>query len=91
MAGSPINKMLRTIESECFFTKGFTGRSALQQEVMEAMGRVERDAFVPGALKSVAYDNTPLPIGNEQTISQPFIVALMTDLLNPGKDDIILE
>ncbi len=91
MAKTPVNEMLRTIESECWFTKGFTGREVLHQEVMEAMGRVPRDAFVPGALKSIAYENSPLPIGNGQTISQPFIVALMTDLLNPGKDDVILE
>ncbi len=91
MSRSPINEMLRVIESECLFTKGLTGREVLQHEVMEAMGQVPRDAFVPGALKSLAYDNCPLPIGNGQTISQPFIVALMTDLLNPGKDDVILE
>jgi protein-L-isoaspartate(D-aspartate) O-methyltransferase len=91
MAKPPIEKMLRTIESECRFTKGFTGREVLRPEVMEAMGRVPRDKFVSGALKSVAYDNSPLPIGNGQTISQPFIVALMTDLLNLSKDDVILE
>jgi len=91
MARSSINEMLRIIESECRFTKGFTGREVFQHEVLEAMGQVPRDAFVPGALKSFAYNNSPLPIGNGQTISQPFIVALMTDLLNPGKDDVILE
>ncbi len=91
MARSSINEMLRVIESECRFTKGLTGRAVLQQKVLEAMGQVPRDAFVPGPLKSIAYDNTPLPIGSGQTISQPFIVALMTDLLNPGKDDVILE
>ncbi|NOQ45720.1 MAG: protein-L-isoaspartate(D-aspartate) O-methyltransferase [Desulfobulbaceae bacterium] len=91
MARSPINEMLRIIESECRFTKGLTGRKVLQPEVKEAMGQVPRDTFVPDVLKSFAYDNNPLPIGNGQTISQPFIVALMTDLLNPGKDDVILE
>ncbi|NOQ47347.1 MAG: protein-L-isoaspartate O-methyltransferase, partial [Desulfobulbaceae bacterium] len=64
MARPSINEMLRTIESECWFTKRFTGRGASRPEVMAAMGRVLRDEFVPGALKSVAYDNSPLPIGN---------------------------
>ena len=91
MARLPIDEMLRTIESECRFTQGMTGRETLRPEVMEAMGRVPRDEFVPTSLKSIAYANTPLPIGNGQTISQPFIVALMTDLLNPGKGDVILE
>ena len=90
MARSSINEMLRIIESECRVTKGLTGREVLQHEVLEAMGQVPRDAFVPGTLKSFAYNNSPLPIGNGQTISQPFIVALMTDLLTPGKDDVIL-
>ena len=91
MSRTSIDEMLQTIELECRFTKGFTGRSSLHPEVMEAMRRVPREDFVPQALKSVAYDNTPLPIGNGQTISQPFIVGLMTDLLEPQKDDVILE
>ena len=86
-----VDEMLRTIETESRLTQGFTGRSALQPEVMEAMGRVPREEFVPEPLKPIAYENHPLPIGNGQTISQPFIVALMTDLLNPNPDDIILE
>jgi protein-L-isoaspartate(D-aspartate) O-methyltransferase len=83
--------MLRTIEDECFYTRGYTGIKALQPQVMDAMGRVLREDFVPEHLKPVAYANSPLPIGNGQTISQPFIVALMTDLLYPSKDDVILE
>ena len=86
-----VEKMLRTIETESRLTQGFTGRSALRPEVMEAMGRVPREKFVPDHLKPMAYENHPLPIGNGQTISQPFIVALMTDLLNPGPNDVILE
>jgi len=58
---------------------------------MAAMARVPREKFVPDKLKPWAYENIPLPIGDGQTISQPFIVALMTDLLCPGKDDVILE
>jgi len=86
-----VDEMLRTIDAECWYTKGLTGRSVLRPEVMEAMGNVPRDEFVPEHLKYMAYANTPLPIGNGQTISQPFIVALMTDLLCPDKDDIVLE
>ena len=86
-----IDELLRQIEHECRLTKGYTGRPAFMPEVMEAIERVPRDAFVPNHLKSLSYENTPLPIGQGQTISQPFIVALMTDLLCPGKSDIVLE
>ena len=91
MYTTQIEEMLRTIEAESRFTKGFTGKSALRPEVMEAMGRVPREKFVPEHLKPMAYENHPLPIGKNQTISQPFIVALMIDLLNPGPNDVILE
>jgi protein-L-isoaspartate(D-aspartate) O-methyltransferase len=83
--------MLRTIENEYRYTGGLTGRSTLRKEVYDAMAAVPREEFVPERLKPNAYDNTPLPIGNGQTISQPFIVALMTDLLEPQPDHIILE
>ncbi|MBU0664268.1 MAG: protein-L-isoaspartate(D-aspartate) O-methyltransferase [Proteobacteria bacterium] len=86
-----IDAMLHTIEIECSFTKGFTGRSSLLPEVMEAMRLVSRQDFVPPSLAAMAYENTPLPIGKGQTISQPFIVALMTDLLCPEKGDVVLE
>jgi protein-L-isoaspartate(D-aspartate) O-methyltransferase len=59
--------------------------------VIAAMRRVQRDRFVPPALVASAYDNRPLPIGEGQTISQPFIVALMTDLLEPKRSDRVLE
>ncbi|MEN8199398.1 MAG: protein-L-isoaspartate(D-aspartate) O-methyltransferase [Thermodesulfobacteriota bacterium] len=86
-----IDDMLRTIELECGFTRGYTGRGALYPRVMEAMRRVPRHEFVPTGMKDAAYSNSPLPIGNGQTISQPFIVGLMTDLLDPKEDDVILE
>lgn len=89
--GQKIDTMLQTIEAECWFTKGLTGRASLLPEVMEAMRLVLRHDFVPPELTAMAYDNCPLPIGNGQTISQPFIVALMTDLLCPEKEDVILE
>ena len=59
--------------------------------VVAAMGKVERHRFVPGLLAAFAYRNHPLPIGHGQTISQPLIVARMTDLLKLKEDDKVLE
>ena len=59
--------------------------------VLAAMGAVERHRFVDSALVNQAYEDTSLPIGLGQTISQPYIVALMTDLLQVGPDDAVLE
>ncbi len=59
--------------------------------VLEAMLRVPRHEFVPENLRSMAYDDTPLPIGEGQTISQPFMVALMTEALGVGEGDKVLE
>ncbi len=91
MRQNRIEQMLRTIEQECALTGYATGRYALRPVVMEAMAGVPRDEFVPPELKHRAYDNGPLPIGEGQTISQPFIVALMTDLLEPRPNHTILE
>jgi len=60
-------------------------------DVIKTMATVERHEFVPQRLKSSAYDNRPLPIGHGQTISQPYIVALMTQLVKPDADDVVLE
>ena len=68
-----------------------TGHSGLNLRVLEAMGKVPRHEFVPPAQRHSAYRNRPLPIGSGQTISQPFIVALMTDLLGLKPDDKVLE
>lgn len=67
------------------------GKAALDERVMTAMRRVPRHLFVPSQLAGYAYHNMPLPIGFDKTISQPFIVALMTDLLDPGAEDAVLE
>jgi protein-L-isoaspartate(D-aspartate) O-methyltransferase len=91
MGHKPIDEMLRSIEAECRYTRGYTGIETFRPEVMAAIAKVPREEFVPESLKSSAYENTPLPIGNGQTISQPYIVALMTDLLCPDKNDVILE
>ena len=67
------------------------GKAALDQRVMAAMGRVPRHRFVPEPLAVVAYHDAPLPIGFDKTISQPFIVAVMTDLLAPLPHEVVLE
>ena len=91
MRQNRIEQMLLTIEKECALTRNATGRSRLRPTVMEAMAGVPRDEFVPPEIKHRAYDNGALSIGEGQTISQPFIVALMTDLLEPRPDHVILE
>lgn len=63
----------------------------LDAAVLEAFAAVPREAFVPIELEENAYDNRPLPIGNQQTISQPYIVALMTEALNLKPTDRVLE
>ena len=68
-----------------------SGEEALNEDVMRSLGTVERHEFVPARQKPFAYENRPLPIGHGQTISQPYIVALMTDLIEPGRDDVVLE
>jgi len=67
------------------------GKSGLDERVMAAMQRVPRHQFVLAPFAPHAYQDMPLPIGFDKTISQPFIVALMTDLLAPRPDDLVLE
>lgn len=66
-------------------------RGIKDQGVLKAMGRVPRHFFVPSDLTQFAYDDGPLPIGEGQTISQPYIVALMTELVEPKAGDRVLE
>ena len=68
-----------------------TGRAVFSERVMAAMAKVERHRFVPAAYGPLAYANRPLPIGQGQTISQPYIVALMTELLDIKPGDTVLE
>jgi len=67
------------------------GQKGFDDRVLQALREVERHRFVPQRLWPEAYANHPLPIGHGQTISQPYIVALMTDLIDPDKNDIVLE
>jgi protein-L-isoaspartate(D-aspartate) O-methyltransferase len=66
-------------------------RAALHDRVMAALGRVPRHRFVPAPLATMAYHDMPLPIGFDKTISQPFVVAVMTDLLDPRPHEVVLE
>jgi protein-L-isoaspartate(D-aspartate) O-methyltransferase len=67
------------------------GKAALNERVMEAMLQVPRHLFVPAAAAPFAYQDMPLPIGFDKTVSQPFMVALMTDLLDPQPHEKVLE
>lgn len=83
--------MVAEIEEIVRETQRETGRAALDTRVIAALRRVDRHRFVPQSRIAQAYDNRPLDIGQGQTISQPFIVALMTDLLGVGPGDQVLE
>jgi len=84
-------RMLEAIRAEAAATARWTGRSAFSEAVMAALAEVPRHRFVPEHLRAHAYDNAPLPIGGGQTISQPYIVALMTDLLDLAPGARVLE
>jgi len=83
--------MLVEVSAGIFHVSNVLGKTALDERVLSAMGKVPRHEFVPVELQPYAYANIPLPIGFEKTISQPFIVALMTDLLDLSENDTVLE
>lgn len=83
--------LVKEIEADAARTAFETGRPAFSQKVMDAMSRVPRHRFVLPGTGRAAYDNRPLGIGHGQTISQPYIVALMTDLLEPQPGHVVLE
>jgi len=83
--------MIEEVAAEAAATADYTGRSAFDARVMMAMADVPRHEFVPPTEETYAYVNNALPIGHGQTISQPYIVALMTDLLKPRPDHVVLE
>jgi protein-L-isoaspartate(D-aspartate) O-methyltransferase len=86
-----MQRMLNDIEMEVHLTRHLIGKNSFDDRVMAAMKQVPRHEFLPADLRYYAYDNGPAPIGSGQTISQPYIVALMSDLLNTKPSDIILE
>ncbi len=83
--------MVRDIERTQLAVAGETGQRTLDPRVMAVMSKVERHRFVGAELAAEAYYNRPLPIGHGQTISQPYIVALMTDLMRTKRGDRVLE
>ena len=83
--------MMRDIRLEVQLTKSWIGKEHLDKRVLAAMEKVPRHEFVPQELDYLAYSNGPLAIGHGQTISQPYIVALMTDLLRTQAEDVVLE
>ena len=84
-------RMVDEITAQTIFLTGRLGKAAFRRRTMEAMAKVPRHAFVRLELQPFAYADTPLPSGYGNTISQPFIVALMTDLLDLQPTDIVLE
>ncbi len=90
-ASATADTMLEAIARDAHETGDKTGRPVFGDAVMEAMRTVPRAAFVPEAEASFAYENRPLPIGHGQTISQPYIVALMSELLDVEPGARILE
>lgn len=83
--------LIDVIKADVERTGQFLGKKTLDESVLNAMRNVPRHEFVPEDQRPFAYENRPLPIGYGQTISQPYIVAIMTDLLNLNKDDRVLE
>ena len=84
-------RMMGTIDSDVKAISARLGEPALAARVLDAMVSVPRHEFVPSGLRHLAYANRPLPIGYGQTISQPYIVAVMTALLDVDNEDIVLE
>jgi len=83
--------LIRLIEQNVRFTNQYLNKRVLDSRVMAALGKVLRHEFVPQSVRSLAYQNRPLPIGYGQTISQPYIVAIMTDMLETSPAARVLE
>jgi protein-L-isoaspartate(D-aspartate) O-methyltransferase len=83
--------LVDTIKAEVGMTRDFLKQESLDERVFDALRKVPRHEFVPENERPYAYENRPLPIGYGQTISQPYIVAIMTDLLKLKKTDRVLE
>jgi protein-L-isoaspartate(D-aspartate) O-methyltransferase len=84
-------ELVNIIKADVVSTRDFLGQEMLDERVLDAIGKVPRHEFVPESERSYAYENRPLPIGYGQTISQPYIVAIMTELLKPKETDRVLE
>lgn len=86
-----MDRMIEAIRRDARETVRYTGLDAISERVLNALRAAPRDRFVPEGAQVFAYENRPLSIGHGQTISQPFIVALMTELLDVGTGDRVLE
>ena len=84
-------EMVRIVAEEARETADWLGKDCLDQKVLDALMAVPRHAFVPPLEAAAAYENRPLPIGERQTISQPFIVAAMTDQAEVDETSRVLE
>lgn len=84
-------KLIKEIEATALSASSLVGRDKVAPRVLEAIRKVPRHEFVSEDLRPFAYDNRPLPIGDGQTISQPYVVAVMTDLLDLEKEHTVLE
>lgn len=87
----PVDRMLATIDQHAKSCRHALGRDHIDRRVLAALRRVPRERFVPDENRALAYGDHPLPIGHDQTISQPFIVAFMTDLLDVQPGHRVLE
>jgi protein-L-isoaspartate(D-aspartate) O-methyltransferase len=83
--------MVAEVDAMYLETQRETRLTAMSAPVRAALGKVDRHRLVPSGQQDLAYQNRPLPIGNGQTISQPYIVALSTDLLDPKPSHVVLE
>lgn len=91
MMKKQLQRLLDEIESEYRYTSRMTGKKTLDPKIKVALSDVPREKFVPKDSIAAAFYNGPLPIGHGQTISQPYIVAIMTDLLELDADAVVLE
>ena len=88
---TPMDRMITEIQADAKRTALYTGQMQISAPVIDALRDTPREDFVPARTRSLAYANHPLPIGHGQTISQPFIVAIMTDVLDVKSHHRVLE
>lgn len=91
LMSSRVDQLIDEIQTETRLSENLTGVGAIAPEVIAALREIPREAFVAGELAELAYDNRPLPLSFGQTISQPFIVALMTQMIASGDTRTVLE
>lgn len=84
-------QMIAEVVADAVFLTSHLGKSSFDARVIDVMAKIPRHEFVPVELRAYSYVNSPLPVGYGKTVSQPFIIALMTDLLEPRPGDVVLE